>query len=149
VLLVSSYCCSSYRDADPFSSLGAFSSSYIGGPVFHPIDDCEHPLLMPGSGIASQETAISGSFQQNLAGIYNGVWVWCYFFVCFVLFCFVLFFFRDRVSLCSPGCPGTHSVDQAGLELRNLPASASRVLGLKPCATTPGLLVIFETSLTL
>jgi hypothetical protein len=39
--------------------------------------------------------------------------------------------FRDRVSLCSPGCPGTHSVDQAGLELRNLPASASRVLGLK------------------
>jgi hypothetical protein len=40
--------------------------------------------------------------------------------------------------LCSPGCPGTHSVDQAGLELRNLPASASRVLGLKACATTPG-----------
>ncbi|GAB1288607.1 Coiled-coil domain-containing protein 171 [Apodemus speciosus] len=30
-----------------------------------------------------------------------------------------------------PGCPGTHSVDQAGLELRNLPASASQVLGLK------------------
>jgi hypothetical protein len=28
-------------------------------------------------------------------------------------------------------------VDQAGLELRNLPASASRVLGLKGCATTP------------
>jgi hypothetical protein len=25
--------------------------------------------------------------------------------------------FRDRVSLCSPGCPGTHFVDQAGLEL--------------------------------
>jgi hypothetical protein len=53
-------------------------------------------------------------------------------FVC--LFCFVLFlflFFRDRVSLCSPGCPGTHFVDQAGLELRNLPASASQVLGLK------------------
>jgi hypothetical protein len=44
--------------------------------------------------------------------------------------------FRDRVSLCSPGCPGTHSVDQAGLELRNPPASASRVLGLKACATT-------------
>jgi hypothetical protein len=49
-----------------------------------------------------------------------------------------LLVFRDRVSLCSPGCPGTHFVDQAGLELRNLPASASRVLGLKACATTPG-----------
>jgi hypothetical protein len=49
------------------------------------------------------------------------------------------FFFRDRVSLYSPGCPGTHSVDQAGLELRNPPASASAswVLGLKACTTTP------------
>jgi hypothetical protein len=52
------------------------------------------------------------------------------------------FFFLDRVSLCSPGCPGTHFVDQAGLELRNPPASASRVLGLKACATMPGLLTI-------
>jgi hypothetical protein len=58
-------------------------------------------------------------------------------FVC--LFGFFLFlFFRDRVSLYSPGCPRTHFVDQAGLELRNPPASASRVLGLKACATTPG-----------
>jgi hypothetical protein len=31
----------------------------------------------------------------------------------------------NRVSLCSPGCPGTHSVDQVGLELRDWPASAS------------------------
>jgi hypothetical protein len=36
----------------------------------------------------------------------------------------------------SPGCPETHFVDPAGLELRNLPASASQVLGLKVCATT-------------
>jgi hypothetical protein len=51
---------------------------------------------------------------------------------------FFFWFFRDRVSLCSHGCPGTHSVDQAGLELRNPPASASRELRLKVCATTPG-----------
>jgi hypothetical protein len=50
---------------------------------------------------------------------------------------FVLFCFRDKVSLYSPGCPGTHFVDQAGLELRNLPASVSRVLRLKACTTTP------------
>jgi hypothetical protein len=49
----------------------------------------------------------------------------------FLLFVFVFVFFRDRVSLYSPGCPGTRSVDQAGLKLRNLPASASQVLGLK------------------
>jgi hypothetical protein len=46
--------------------------------------------------------------------------------------------FQDRVSLCSPGCSGTHFVDQAGLELRIPLASASQVLGLKVCATMPG-----------
>ena len=65
-----------------------------------------------------------------------------FFLFCFVLFLFCLFvcflFFQDRDSLYSPGCPGTHVVDQAGLELRNPPASPSRVLGLKACATTPG-----------
>jgi hypothetical protein len=59
--------------ADTLQLLGYFNS-FIGGPVFHPIDDCENPLLyLPGTGIASQETAISGSCQQNLAGICNSV----------------------------------------------------------------------------
>jgi hypothetical protein len=49
---------------------------------------------------------------------------------------FVCFIFQDRFSLYSPGCTGTHSVDQAGLKLRNPPVSASKVLGLKACATT-------------
>ena len=76
-VLVSSYCCSTYRVADPFSSLGNFSSSSIGGPVIHPIADCEHPLLcLLGPGIVSQETAVSGSFQQNLASVCNGDSVW-------------------------------------------------------------------------
>jgi len=35
-----------------------------------------------------------------------------------------------------PGHLGTHSVDQAGLELRNLPVSASQILGLKACIAT-------------
>jgi hypothetical protein len=63
-------------------------------------------------------------------------------FVClfFVLFYFV---FSDRVSLCSPAFPGTHSEDQAGLELRNLPASASQLLGLKMCATTAWLCLLY------
>jgi hypothetical protein len=51
-------------------------------------------------------------------------------------FC-LFWFFQDKVSLYSPGCPGTHFVDQVGLDLRKPPASASRVLGLKACATTP------------
>jgi hypothetical protein len=45
--------------------------------VIHPIADCEHPLLcLLGPGIVSQEKAISGSFQQNLASVCNGVSVW-------------------------------------------------------------------------
>jgi hypothetical protein len=61
-VLVSSCSCSSYRVVDPFSSLGIFSSSFIRGPVFYPIDDCEHlPLYLPDTGIASKERPISGS----------------------------------------------------------------------------------------
>jgi hypothetical protein len=76
-VLVSSYCCSTYRVADHFSSLGAFSSFSIDGPVFHLIDDCEHLLLyLPGTGITSQERAMSGSCQQTLSGICNSVWIW-------------------------------------------------------------------------
>jgi hypothetical protein len=81
-VLVSSYYCSTYRVADPFSSLGTFSSSSIGGPVTHPIVDCEHPLLclLGPAGIASQETAILGSFQKILV-VYEmvsafGIWLW-------------------------------------------------------------------------
>ena len=41
------------------------------------MDDCELPVLyLPGTGRASQETAILGSCQQNLVGICNSVWVW-------------------------------------------------------------------------
>jgi hypothetical protein len=76
-VLVSSYCCSSYGAANPFSSLGTFSSSFIGDPVLHPMDGCKHPLLyLSGTGRASQETTISGYCQQALVGIHNSVWVW-------------------------------------------------------------------------
>jgi hypothetical protein len=55
-----------------------------------------------------------------------------------IFFFIIILVFQDRVSLYSPGCLGTHFVNQAGLELRNLPASASQVLGSKMCATMPG-----------
>ena len=46
-------------------------------PVIISMDDCEHPLLyLSGTGIASHETAISGSSQQNLAGLCNSVCIW-------------------------------------------------------------------------
>jgi hypothetical protein len=38
-------------------------------------------------------------------------WFFCFLFLFLFLFlfCFVLFCFRDKASLCSPDCPGTHS----------------------------------------
>jgi hypothetical protein len=63
---------------------------------------------------------------------------------------FFFLVFRDRVSLYSSGCPGTYFVDQAGLKLRNLPASASRVLGLKVCALMAGVnFLLLNTSANL
>jgi hypothetical protein len=51
-------------------------------------------------------------------------------FVC--LFDRLIFFFQDGVSLCSPGCPGTHSVDQASFKFSNPPTSASqRIKGMR------------------
>ena len=47
------------------------------------------------------------------------------------------FVFQDRVSLCCPSYTGTHSVDQAGLKLKNPLASVPQLpgLGLKLCTT--------------
>ena len=78
---------------------------------------------------------ITSSSQFSQFFFFGGGGGWCFALFCFCLFVFLVF--QDRVSLCSPGCSGTHSVDQAGLELRNSPVSASQVLGLKACATTP------------
>jgi hypothetical protein len=42
--------------------------------MLHPVDDCEHSLLyLPGTVIASQETAMPGSCHQALVGIHNTV----------------------------------------------------------------------------
>ena len=64
-------------------------------------------------------------------------------FLLFIYFCFILFFlffvilvFGDWDFLCIPGCPGRHSVDQGGLEIKNPSSSASQVLGIKAWATT-------------
>jgi hypothetical protein len=87
-------------------------------------DNCELPWVLgfePGSSgraVGAFLTVVSSLQLSPLS----------YFFL-LILFFYFFFFLRDRVSLCSPGCPGTYFVDQAGLELRNLPASASRVLG--------------------
>ena len=64
-----------------------------------------------------------------------------YFLPSFFLFIFFLscIFFWDRFSLCSSGCPGTHSVDQADLRLRD-----SQLLGLKMCTTMTDLFSFLE-----
>ena len=58
--------------------------------------------------ITNTSTFITRKFPENTSSFF------CLF-VCFVLFCFC---FWDSVSLYSPGCPGIHYVDQAGLKIR-------------------------------
>ena len=50
----------------------------------------------------------------------------------------VVLVFEGRVSLslCSRGCPGTHSVDQAGLELKSSACLCLMSPGLKACTIT-------------
>jgi hypothetical protein len=62
--------------------------------------------------------------------------VFCLFVFCFVSVFFFLLFFETGVLCVSSDCPGTHSVDQASLKLRDLPASASQVLGVNLFAAT-------------
>ena len=69
-----------------------------------------------------------------LSGFFVVVFVFV-FWLCVWLVGWILVF-QDRVFLCSPVCLETCSVDQAGLELRDPPASASQVLVLKACANT-------------
>jgi hypothetical protein len=69
--------------------------------------------------------------------------VFCVVFVVFVVVWFG--FLQDRVYLCSPGCLGTHSVDQAGFKFKNSPAS--QVLGLKACTTAWPVRVFFFNAL--
>jgi hypothetical protein len=42
--------------------------------------------------------------------------------VCFFVFVLFVLFFFSKVSLCSLGCPGASSVDQASLELTEIGA---------------------------
>jgi hypothetical protein len=100
---------------------------------------CTHCLCIAGLHLLQAFLVLL----RNLVGInslkrFVSLWLGFLLFKIFI-YLFILFLVvRDRVSLYSPGCPGTHFVDQAGLELRNLPASASQVLVLKACTTTPG-----------
>ena len=81
---------------------------------------------------------LSPGFQHHIK------WVWRDMPVMLVLASsLLLFVFQDRVSLCSTGYPGTHSVDQAGLQIRDSADSASWVLGLKSCTITAQLKIIF------
>jgi hypothetical protein len=53
------------------------------------------------------------------------------------------------VSLCSPGCPGNHSVAQVRLELRDPSVFASRVFALKVLVSTTQPFLVFPDRVSL
>ena len=79
---------------------------------------------------------------ENTSQKISPQWCWslffCFVFLFFVLFCF-FGFSRQGFSVAL----AVLELTLAGLELRNLPASASQVLGLKACTTTAQLLSRF------
>jgi hypothetical protein len=65
--LIDWYYCSSYGDANPFSSFSPFPNSSTGILILSPMVSFKHlHLYLSGYGTASQHTAISGSCQQAL-----------------------------------------------------------------------------------
>ena len=87
---VSSYCCSTYRVADTFSSLGTFFSSSIGGPVFHPIDEHRWGSLWMVHPIVSAANFVSVTPSMGILFLIlrrNGVsTLWSSFFLIFLCF---------------------------------------------------------------
>jgi hypothetical protein len=121
--------------------------SFSYGPMsqsHHPTHSMAQPTANEGSlGPGKVEGASGVGRVRSLAFESVMTSSWSLNFLLWSSHCAFFFFpFRDRVSLCSPDCPGTHFVDQTGLELRNPPASASWMLGLKACATTPGVALV-------
>jgi hypothetical protein len=52
----------------------------LGGPVIHPIADCEHPIMcLLGPGIVSQETPISGKRDWKFIDVYEPGFCWKFF----------------------------------------------------------------------
>ena len=82
-----------------------------GGKHRHDIEVAESSTSWPAVagrlGLA-QNYLLSYGFSRQFS------WHGLFFMVFFLFACF-----RDRVFLCSPDCPGTHSVDQTGLELKS------------------------------
>jgi hypothetical protein len=72
------WCCwSSCGVANTISYFSPSPNSSIGVPMLSPIVGCKHlHLCLSGSDRASQEIAISGSYQQALFDISNSDWVW-------------------------------------------------------------------------
>jgi hypothetical protein len=70
---------------------------------------------------------------MNTSILYHPVGCFFELFCCCCCCCCCCLFFETGFL-----CVALAVLDQASLELRNPPASASQVLGLKVCATTPG-----------
>ena len=117
-------------------------SAAPGPPIPSPSPDSRLEWK-PGIPVAALSDTTSFTDEPSLPPLLPPL-IWSPFFF-FFFFCLLVFLDRvslDKVSLCILDCPGTCSVDQAGLEFRDLPATISQVLGLKVCATTAQLFFI-------
>jgi hypothetical protein len=84
-------------------------------PCLHTRGSCDLPSLLRTPGWTACEVGIPvGSDSLKSCNTARRSWGLS---LASLFYLFILLLFSDRVSLYSSGCPGTHSVDQAGLEL--------------------------------
>jgi hypothetical protein len=110
---------------------------------------CALSLPHPAHPILLQTSFYFWLFQSSSTSCFTMLYIFIFIFTFIFIFIFIFiyssnnfFLLQDRVSLHSHGCPGTHSVDQSDLELRDPSASASWVLELKVCVATVHAMVL-------
>jgi hypothetical protein len=133
----------SYKTSNLPSMSSSSGHEIVLSPSLSALGPCLPSLCNAGSVLSSSEKSLSLElhiiFGSSLAFLlvvsvaekektrsagncYWSEWDFMLFSFCFVFsFFFFFFFFKDRISLCSFGCPGTHPVDQTGLKFRELP----------------------------
>jgi hypothetical protein len=78
------------------------------------------PVVQDLAQLVEEATGVPLPFQKL---IFKGKWfsfIFEYLWLKDLLYLLGFFFLHDKVPLCSPGCPRTHYIDQAGLELTGI-----------------------------
>ena len=103
---------------------------------------CHLTYTYTGSSVSTYTYVGACTYRMHF--LFSKARMFFFVFLFFVFIClFFGFWFFETGFLCVALTVLELTLDQAGLKLRNSPASASQVLRLKVCASTPGIMPHF------